>query len=141
MSILNKFLQTDDVEETKKPAKAKAVATKASAETPASTTKTKGTGTRSLDRAILVRPLTTEKSSLLMAQNQYVFEVRDGANKIMVKKAVKDMYGVEPTRVRMVTMPRKIRVRGRIYGIRAGWKKAVVSLPAGSSIRVNEGGA
>lgn len=137
MAILNKFFQAD--EEAKKtdeksvamPRAKKEVKKEEVAKTPAKT----------IARRALVRPIITEKSSLLMSQNQYVFEVAPGVNKIMVSHAIKDLYGVTPIRVRMLNVPEKVRVRGRMMGIKQGWKKAIVVLPAGSSIRVSEGGA
>ena len=34
---------------------------------------------------VLRRPLITEKSTALQAQNKYAFEITDGANKMMIK--------------------------------------------------------
>ena len=39
-------------------------------------------------RDIIIRPLITEKSTALMAEGKYVFEVAKAANKIEIAKAV-----------------------------------------------------
>ena len=133
MSILKKFFQTDEAPVEEKQAKANIpVAKVVRAETPHKS---------SLARKVLRRPIITEKSGLLMNQNQYVFEVASVANKIMVVAAVKDMYGIKPVNVRIIVVSEKKRQRGQIKGILSGWKKAIVTLPKGSSISVNEGGA
>jgi large subunit ribosomal protein L23 len=44
---------------------------------------------------IVIRPLITEKSSLLRDNgNQYIFEVRRDANKIEIKKAIEKLFKV-----------------------------------------------
>lgn len=89
-------------------------------------------------RSVIKKPLVTEKSSLLNSQNQYVFAIARSANKIQVSRAVEQIYGVKPVAVRVITVLGKTRVRGRIQGRTANWKKAIVTLPAGKSIRVSE---
>ncbi len=129
-NILKKFLKTDDVTPAeKKTEQATTPATNARASEPKNL------------RGLLVRPLITEKSSMLMAHNQYVFRVRPEANKITVAQAIQEMYNVKPTNVRIIKTAEKKRVRGRLTGVIGGWKKAIVTLPEGKSIHVNEGGA
>ena len=83
---------------------------------------------------ILVRPIVTEKSTGLGKVNQYVFEVTMGANKLEIRKAVKSVYGVEPTDVRVM------RVVGKPVRSRAGmtrqsaWRKAIVTLKKGDRL-------
>ena len=89
-------------------------------------------------RSVIKKPVVTEKSSLLNSQNQYVFAVAQSANKLQVSRAVEQVYGVKPVAVRVITVSGKTRVRGRIYGRTPDWKKAIVTLPAGKSIRVSE---
>lgn len=141
MGILKKFLKSeDDVVKEAAPKevreeKIKKVALNAST---AKTSK-KIDAKKSSARAIIRRPVITEKSALLGSQNQYVFAVEKTANKIQIAKAVEAEYGVRPTIVRVMSMPTKARVRGKIHGRVAAWKKAVVTLPAGKSINVSEG--
>ena len=53
---------------------------------------------------VLRRPLITEKSTALQAQNKYAFEIADGANKPMIKQAVEKAFKVTVTGVNVVTM-------------------------------------
>lgn len=90
-------------------------------------------------KEILLHPIITEKSSSLQSQNQYVFAVKSGANKISIARAIENVYGVKPSAVRVSWVTGKTRVRGRRRGQTADWKKAVIALPAGKSITVAEG--
>lgn len=88
---------------------------------------------------ILAKPLVTEKSTILNAQNQYVFRVAPGSSKNEIKKAVRDLYGVKVERVNIINLPGKSRRVGRNQGFRPGFKKAVVSIAAGQSIEIIAG--
>lgn len=85
---------------------------------------------------IIVRPLETEKAYILREQGKYVFMVHMGANKLQVKRAVEEIYGVNVDRVRTMVMPGKVnKARGRrVVRRRAPWKKAVVTLTPGQRI-------
>lgn len=88
---------------------------------------------------VLVKPLITEKATELGAHNQYAFVVSRAANKIEVAKAIQAVYGVKPLGVNMISMKGKIVTRGRIKGQRKDWKKAIVTLKKGESIKIYEG--
>lgn len=88
---------------------------------------------------ILVKPLITEKGTVLNAENKYVFEVASGANKIEVAKAIKEVYGISPEKVNIVRVLGKNTRFGRTLGKRKDWKKAIVTLPKGKEIQVYEG--
>ena len=88
---------------------------------------------------VLLYPIITEKASTLQTMNQYVFAVQHEANKIVVARAVENEYGIKPVAVRVSWVAGKERVRGRRKGRTAPWKKAVVTLPKGKSISINEG--
>lgn len=89
---------------------------------------------------IIVRPLETEKSYLLREQDKYVFVVHMKANKLEVKRAVQEIYGVNVNHVRTMVVPGKMsRMRGRRRSTRrAPWKKAVVTLAPGERIEALE---
>lgn len=89
--------------------------------------------------AVLVKPMITEKASVLGAMNKYVFMVNIDSNKIDVAKAINEVYGVKPTAVNMVRSEGKTKRYGRYSGKRKDFKKAVVTLPKGKSIQVYEG--
>ncbi len=89
-------------------------------------------------RDVLVRPLITEKSTDLMEQGQYAFEVLREANKIQIREAVEKTFNVRVKAVNTMNMPRKERRRGRRWGQVPGWKKAVVTLQEGETIDIFE---
>jgi len=83
---------------------------------------------------VLVRPLVTEKTTALQQLGQYAFEVAKDANKVEVRKAVKAVYGVMPTDVRVITVLGKP-VRSRAgMSRRSSWRKAIVTLKKGDRI-------
>lgn len=88
---------------------------------------------------VLVKPLVTEKVSNLGALNKYVFAVACEANKIEVAKAIKEVYGVKPVSVNIINRLGKKARYGRISGRRKDWKKAIVTLPKGETIKIYEG--
>lgn len=88
---------------------------------------------------ILVKPLVTEKASVAGAENKYIFEVANNANKVEVAKAIKEVYGIAPTKVNIVCVLGKKSRYGKTQGKRKDWKKAIITLPEGKSIKVYEG--
>ncbi len=84
---------------------------------------------------ILLKPLMTEKTAMQqMKSNQYSFSVAAGATKVDVARAVRDLYGVKPTKVRMVNVEGKMVRYGRSSGREKTLRKAIVTLKAGESI-------
>ena len=81
-------------------------------------------------------PLLSEKSLGRRADaNQYVFRVSPSANKSEIKKAIETRFEVKVDSVNTLNMQGKIKsVRG-IPGRRAAWKKAVVRLKQGETIK------
>ena len=88
---------------------------------------------------ILVKPLITEKASDIGVMNKYIFEVSRDANKIEVAKAIKEVYGIKPTSVNILKVKGKKVRSGRIMGKKKDWKKAIVTLGKGETIKVYEG--
>ena len=89
---------------------------------------------------IVLRPIVTEKSSLLKeGSNQYVFEVATTANKIEIAKAVEQLFKVKVLSVRVMNMEGKERRLGKHTGKRSDWRKAVVKLSPKDKISFFEG--
>lgn len=89
---------------------------------------------------IVVRPIVTEKSSLLKdSGNQYVFEVSRYANKIEIRKAVEKLFKVKVMSVRVANMEGKEKRLGKNIGKKPDWKKAVVKLSPKDKIPIFEG--
>ncbi len=77
---------------------------------------------------IIKRPIVTEQSMDQMADRKYTFEVAPSANKIEIKKAVEEIFGVTVEKVTTINMDGKKKRMGMNVGKRADWKKAVVKL-------------
>ena len=77
---------------------------------------------------IIKRPIVTEQSMDQMADRKYTFEVAKSANKIEIKKAVEEIFGVTVEKVTTINMDGKVKRMGMNIGKRADWKKAVVKL-------------
>ncbi|MFA4833915.1 MAG: 50S ribosomal protein L23 [Patescibacteria group bacterium] len=88
---------------------------------------------------ILLKPMVTEKATNLGVLNKYVFAVSPKANKIEIAQAIEAVYGVKPVGVNIMRAEGKTVRSGRTFGRRKDWKKAIVALPAGKTIKVYEG--
>ena len=66
---------------------------------------------------VLKRPILTEKTDFQRDDNQYVFEVNRGANKLQIKK------------------PKRRRMGRKMIATRSAWKRAVVTLAPGEQIQ------
>lgn len=90
---------------------------------------------------IISKPIVTEKSTELKdAHNQVVFMVHSAANKIEVKRAVEQAFGVNVVNVNMAKQKPRLRKRfGRTMGTKPGYKKAFIRLAPGDKIEYFEG--
>ncbi len=89
-------------------------------------------------RAIIRRPVLTEKATILREGNVYTFRVDSRANKVQIRQAIESIFDVHVESVRTVSVPGKSRRLGFHQGRVPGWKKAYVSLQKGESIDVME---
>ncbi|MBD2013708.1 50S ribosomal protein L23 [Microcoleus sp. FACHB-53] len=80
------------------------------------------------------RPIVTEKATLLLEQNKYVFEVIPKATKPQIKAAIESLFEVKVTSVNTLNPPRKKRRVGKFVGYKAQYKRAIVTLAEGDSI-------
>ena len=90
---------------------------------------------------IIIRPIITEQSMEDLDIKKYVFEVAKDANKIEIKKAIEEIFGVRVIRVNTSIVPGKEkRVGANPKGMTNEWKKAVVKLSRSSkNIEIFEG--
>jgi large subunit ribosomal protein L23 len=88
---------------------------------------------------VLVRPVITEKNTMLSEQAKYVFEIERTANKMDVARAVAEVFKVDVVHVNTIWVPGKTRRFGRRSGMTKPWKKAIVSLAAGQRIELFPG--
>jgi large subunit ribosomal protein L23 len=88
---------------------------------------------------VLIKPILTEKANLQQDKlSRYAFKVSKKANKLEIKKAVEQFYGVSVTNVNTSVSPAKNKSRqtkaGLVKGVKAGYKKAFVTVATGDSI-------
>lgn len=88
---------------------------------------------------VLVRPIITEKVNLQIEKSgRYTFKVDKKANKLEIKKAVEEFYGVKVDEVNTVVVPAKRKSRftkaGLLSGMKSSYKKAIVTLAKGDTI-------
>lgn len=79
-------------------------------------------------RDIIKRPIITERSTELMADKKYTFEVDRRANKSEIKRAVETVFEVNVTKVNTMNYKGKPKRFGRYFGYTPQRKKAVVTL-------------
>ncbi|MBM7588303.1 large subunit ribosomal protein L23 [Bacillus pakistanensis] len=79
-------------------------------------------------REIIKRPVITERSTDLMADKKYTFEVDTRANKTQVKDAVEEIFGVNVAKVNIMNYKGKFKRMGRHAGYTNKRRKAVVTL-------------
>lgn len=82
----------------------------------------------------IIRPIVTEKATLLMEQNKYVFDVVPKATKPEIKKAIETLFDVKVTQVNTAHRPTKKRRVGKFVGYKTHYKRAIVTLQEGDSI-------
>lgn len=82
---------------------------------------------------IIKKPLLSEKSYAGIADKKYVFIVDVNATKTQIKNAIEQIFeGVKVEKVNVVNVDGKYKRQGRTEGYTAQYKKAYVTLTAGS---------
>ncbi len=88
---------------------------------------------------VLIAPISSEKATMLREEGKYVFKVHPDANKFMIKEAVRRLFNVKVEDCTTLNVYGKMkRVRYRA-GRTSSWKKAIVKLAPGETIKVFEG--
>jgi len=77
---------------------------------------------------IIIRPIITEDSMERLANKAYTFEVASSSNKVEIKKAVEELFGVKVAKVNTISMKSKSKRVGYHVGSTSEWKKAIVTL-------------
>ena len=90
-------------------------------------------------QSILLKPIITEKSTLVGEHNHLVFQVAKTASKPEIKAAIEALFNVKVTAVNTLVQKGKTKKwRGQPYR-RNDVKKAIVTLADGQSIDVTTG--
>jgi large subunit ribosomal protein L23 len=87
----------------------------------------------------IIKPIVTEKSTLLSENNQIVFLVNINSNKIEIKKSIELIFGVKVKAVNVIRVKGKVKIFKGKSGKRPDYKKAIISLPEGQSIDLSMG--
>jgi len=77
---------------------------------------------------IIIEPVVSEKSMDQMKDRKYSFKVAVGANKIQIKDALEEVFGVKVAEVTTMNVIGKVKRVGAKTGKRPDWKKAIVKL-------------
>lgn len=84
---------------------------------------------------IVKKVITTSKSvELYQKQGKVTLEVMKSANKLVVRKAVEQIWDVKVGAVRIINTPEKKKAFGRREFVSLGMKKAIITLKPGYSI-------
>ncbi len=88
---------------------------------------------------IIIKPVITEKMTDLGEKlNRYGFIVHKKANKLQIKNAIEELYGVDVNTVNTMNYSGKQKSRntksGAITGRTSSYKKAIVTLAEGETI-------
>ena len=76
---------------------------------------------------VIIRPVVTEKSYVLAANDKYTFRVHPDAHKTQIRQAVEALFDVKVLEVRTITVKSKPKRRGYTSGRTRQWKKAIVA--------------
>lgn len=83
---------------------------------------------------LILKPIVTEKATLLLEQNKYVFDVVLKATKPEIKAAIESLFDVKVVKVNTSRPPRRKRRVGKFIGYKSQYKRAIVTLNEGDSI-------
>ena len=90
-------------------------------------------------RSIIRRPIISQRTMDLLAENKYTFEVDLKATKPQIREAVEQIFNVDVEKVNTMRVRGKKRRMGRSEGKRPDWKKAIVTVKEGQRIELFEG--
>ena len=85
---------------------------------------------------IIIAPVITEKAAIQAEANVYTFKVAADANKIEIKKAIEEAFGVKVVKVNTANTKAKDKRVGRYTGKTQTYKKAFITLADGEKIEI-----
>ena len=87
-----------------------------------------------MDLNLIKKPVITEKSTANTQFNKYIFEVRNDANKINIKKTIEEIYKVKVQKLNSLNVKSKPKVFKGQRGTRSELKRIIVTLKEGNTI-------
>ena len=90
---------------------------------------------------VLVKPILTEKANAQQEKlRRYAFKVARKSNKLEIKKAIEEFYGVTVVNVNTAVIPGKNKTRytkaGFVKGQKPAYKKALVTVAEGETLDI-----
>ncbi len=88
---------------------------------------------------VIIAPLVTEKGTYLREEGKYIFKVNPMATKIQIKEAVRRLFNVKVLDCTVMNVngkPKRLRYKA---GSTPSWKKAIVKVAPGETIKIFEG--
>ena len=83
---------------------------------------------------LIKKPVIKEKSTANAQFNKYIFEVRNYANKINIKKTIEEIYKVKVQKLNSLNVKSKPKVFKGQRGTRSELKRIIVTLKEGNTI-------
>ena len=91
---------------------------------------------------IILRPLITEKSTILRDSNKYAFVVDRKATKPQIRRAAEELFDIQGDILKVRTMHVRGKPKGKMLRYQRGrkphWKKAIITLREGAAIEAFE---
>ena len=89
-------------------------------------------------RETIIRPVVSEKSYALIEENTYTFVVHPDANKVQIRQAVEEIWGVKVVSVNTTNRKGKVKRTRTGTGTRKDTRRAIVKLAEGDKIELFE---
>ncbi|HEU4867829.1 MAG TPA: 50S ribosomal protein L23 [Actinomycetota bacterium] len=89
-------------------------------------------------RDVILRPVVSEKSYALIDENSYTFLVHPDANKVQIRQAVEEIWGVKVLKVNTQNRSGKVKATRMGKGKRKNTRRAIVKLAEGDKIELFE---
>ena len=87
----------------------------------------------------IIRPIITEKATILSEQNKTVFKVHKKANKKNIKKNIEKLFKVNVVKINIINQKTKVKMKQGKKSYKSGYKKAIITLKKGQSIDLTTG--
>jgi large subunit ribosomal protein L23 len=89
-------------------------------------------------RDVILKPIVSEKSYALIDENSYTFLVHPDANKVQIRQAVEEIWGVKVLKVNTQNRSGKVKATRMGKGKRKNTRRAIVKLAEGDKIELFE---
>ena len=87
----------------------------------------------------IIQPIITEKATIISEQNKTVFKVNKYATKSVIKKNIEKLFKVNVTKVNIINLKSKKKIKQGKISTKSGYKKAIITLKKGQSIDLTTG--